>query len=186
MHSIWAVLYFYHGRHKSADTYPMVREPFGGLCSLFARVPGPGCKRAGHVAASPLGQPAFDICSALTTKGPDASAHNNGTDPSGHPLQCPYCFVAAQCTAHPTMVGNAKIFPAFAGRGVAAALYASVKYRAAYGRLSCSTSHLTTDFLLFTICSDRKPLIVMNLPTQSISKSALLCDGFHNCAPKVG
>ena len=95
----------------------------------------------GMSTASPLGQPAFDICGALTTNGPDASAHNNGTDPSGHPLQCPYCFVAAQCTAHPTIVGDAKVFPAFAGRGVAAALYASVNHRAVYGRLHRTTGN---------------------------------------------
>jgi hypothetical protein len=50
MHLFGFVLYFYYGRHKNADTYPMVRRPFGGLCSLFARVPGHGCKRrAWHV-----------------------------------------------------------------------------------------------------------------------------------------
>jgi hypothetical protein len=34
--------------------------------------------------ASPLGQPAFDICGALATNGLDASAHDNGTHPAIH------------------------------------------------------------------------------------------------------
>ena len=121
MRSIWAVLYFYYGRLKNADTYTMASV---GL---------------GMPTASPLGQPAFDICGALATNGLDASAHDNGTDPSGHPLQCPFCFVAAQCATHPTMVGDVKAFPAFAGRDVPAALYASVNYRAAHDRLLRTT-----------------------------------------------
>ena len=109
-----------------------------GLLAFQALVASVGL---GMSTASPLGRPAFDICGALATNGLDASAHNNGTDPSGHPLQCPFCFVAAQCTAYPMMVGDARAFPAFAWRGVAAASYASVKQPAVHGRLHRTTGY---------------------------------------------
>jgi hypothetical protein len=45
MHSNWAVLRFNHGRHASANMYPMVRRPSGGQRSLLACIPGFDCKR---------------------------------------------------------------------------------------------------------------------------------------------
>jgi hypothetical protein len=93
----------------------------------------------GMSAAWPFGQPVFDICSVAATSGLDAPAHNNGTDPSSHPPQCPFCFVAAQCASHPAMAGDVKDFPAFAVHDVAAPPYASINPRVVHSRLLRAT-----------------------------------------------
>jgi hypothetical protein len=93
----------------------------------------------GMSVASPFRQPVFDICSATATNGLDAPAHNNGTGPSNHPPQCPFCFVGAQCTSHPAVAGDVKHFPAFAIRDVAAASFASINHRVIQRRLLRTT-----------------------------------------------
>jgi hypothetical protein len=75
-------------------------------------------------AASSFGQPAFDICEAVTTDSVNAPTRNNGGTPKHQ--QCLFCLFAAQCANHPAMVGDTKAFPAFAVGDVAAAPYASI------------------------------------------------------------
>lgn len=95
----------------------------------------------GMSAASPFGQPAFDICSATATDSVDAPAHNNDGTPNGRHQQCPFCSVAAQCVSHPAMVGDAKAFPPLGEGDVATAPYAAVNHRAIRVRLRGTTGN---------------------------------------------
>jgi hypothetical protein len=127
MHCTWVVLYFFmvgiRALIRPRWSGSLLAACIGCLLAFQAMVASVGL---GMSTSSPLGQPVFDTCGASATNDLDASTHDNGTDPSGRPLRCPFCFVAAQCAAYPTIAGEVKAFPAFAGRGVAAASYASV------------------------------------------------------------
>jgi hypothetical protein len=114
----------------------------GGLLAAFvACLPGFQALIAsiglGMSAASPFGQPDFEICSAVPAHSLDAR-RGNDTDHRGHRPQCPFCFVA-QCADHPAKVGDAKAFPAFAGQGIDAPHYAGAEDRAFAYRLHRTT-----------------------------------------------
>lgn len=88
----------------------------------------------GMSAASPFGQPAFDICSAAAADGANAPARDDNDKP-----QCPFCFVAAQSAGHLATAAHVKAYPAFAVREVAAPAYADTSRDAVPGRLHRTT-----------------------------------------------
>jgi hypothetical protein len=92
----------------------------------------------GMSAAWSLG-PEFEICTAVVADNLDAPARKNDTGRSGHLPQCPFCFVAAQSAGHPAVIGDEKVFRAFAGRDVSASPFATAEDSAFAGRLHRTT-----------------------------------------------
>ena len=88
----------------------------------------------GMSAASPFGQPAFDICSAVATDSLNAPEHKARRHPKQPSPAMPLLLFRRAMRQSPGAVGNAKAFPAFAVDSVAASPYEALNYRAVHRR----------------------------------------------------